>query len=545
MTRPLLPILFGFISGILVEYHWSLIERMDGRHFGNGAHLTLIGVYAVLLCIWYVLYRLNYSRLSTYWLLLIAIVIGMTRYAAHMHTPVHHISHFVENERVTIEGFLYKPPESGVSFFQNRFRENHYLYVETIWIEQGELRYRVCGKVLITLMGPRFPHSKKKPFSYGDTIRTRLRLHIPKDDKDSGDFDYREYLRRRGIYLVGYLDSDRYIINLPECQGNPILTWIYILRDRIVRFLDMYSPTQIQDTSEAIQVIKAMTLGTSRELSPEVKEKFRHSGMYHFLVISGIHIGILVWVFHQLLHILHIPLRYRSIVLTAILLLYAGLTGFHFPVLRATIMAVVLYFSITCNRIPDPLYSLAFSVSIILFIFPTALFEVSFQLTVAATTSILFLYRCLTHFTWWERFSCFPYLVRLPLMTLLMAAGAMIGISPLLIFYFQQLYPYSLISNLIALPAISLLLPFSLFSSLLSLFLPWNLVHPLLSVNVFLAKWFTFLTTLFPEFDVVLPQPTPLMLVFYYIIVYCGLNVYQKNSLLRETMRIIFTPHKH
>jgi hypothetical protein len=79
---------------------------------------------------------------------------------------------------------------------------------------------------------------------------------------------------------------------------------------------------------------------------------------------------------------------------------------------------------------------------------------------------------------------------------------------------------------LIALPVISLLLPFSLFSSLLSLFLPWNLVYPLLSVNVFLAKWLTFLTTLFPEFDVVLPQPTPLMLVIYYIMVYCGLNFY-------------------
>jgi competence protein ComEC len=248
--------------------------------------------------------------------------------------------------------------------------------------------------------------------------------------------------------------------------------------------------------------------------------------MYHFLVVSGVHIGILVWMLHQLLHILHIPLRYRSFFLAAILLLYAGLTGFHFPVLRATIMALILYFSITCNRIPDPLYGLAFSVGIILFIFPTALFEVSFQLTVAATTSILFLYRFLRHFPWWERCSHFPYLIRLPLMTLLMATGAMIGISPLLVFYFRQLYPYSLVSNLLALPVISLLLPFSLFSSTLSLFLPWNLISPLLSINVLLAKWFLFLTRLFPEFDIVLPQPTPLMLVIYYVSVYCGLNFY-------------------
>jgi hypothetical protein len=107
-----------------------------------------------------------------------------------------------------------------------------------------------------------------------------------------------------------------------------------------------------------------------------------------------------------------------------------------------------------------------------------------------------------------------------------MAAGAMIGISPLLVFYYQQLHPYSLVSNLVALPVISLLLPFSLFSSSLSLFLPWKLIYALLSINVFLAKWLLFLTRLFPEFDVVLPQPTPLMLVIYYVSVYCGLNFY-------------------
>lgn len=522
MTRPLLPVLFCFISGILVEYHWNLLQQVDGLHFQNGVHLPPIVLYFLLFCIWYVLYRLNYSHLSTCCLLLIAIVIGMTRYAAHTYMPVHHIARFVEDEWVTFEGVIYKPPEEGVT----KFGKRQDLYVKTRWLEQGSSRYQVCGKIRITLTSPSFPRTETKTFAYGDTIRARLHLHTPKNYDDSEEFNYREFLRRQGIYLIGELRYARYIIKLPYYQGNRLFTWIYTLRDRIIRVLDTYSLTHSQDSAEAIQVIKAMTLGMSRELSAEVKEQFRRSGMYHFLIISGVHIGIMVWVFHQILHLLHVPLRYRSFFLTAILLLYAGLTGFHFPVLRATIMAVVLYFSITCNRIPDPLYSLAFSVGIILVIFPTALFEVSFQLTVAATTSILFLYRFLKHFTWWERFFQFPDIIRLPLITLLMTTGAMLGISPLLVFYFQQFYPYSLVSNLVALPVISLLLPFSLFSSILSLFLPWNLMYPLLSINVFLAKWLLFLTNLFPEFDVTLPRPTPIMLGFYYVAVYCGLNFY-------------------
>jgi competence protein ComEC len=530
MTRPLHPVLWGLISGILLEYYLRIAEHLGGRRFESGVHLlTLFVLYFALLSIWYILYRFNYSRCATFFLLIVMVVTGITRYAATNHLPIHHISRFVKDERVTIEGFLDKPPETARNFSPNESGKKRYLYVETTWLEQGAFRHRVCGKVRITLSGSLFPHLETKTFTYGDTIRTRLRLSIPKNYDDAGDFNYQEFLRRQGIYLVGYLEHDRYIIKLPKQQGNPLLIGIYTLRDRMIRFLDNYPVRPDQNSSEAIQVIKAMTLGTSRELSSSVKEKFRYAGLYHLLVVSGIHIGILVWVFHQIFHLVHIPMRYRSAFLTIVLLLYAGITGFYFPVLRAVIMALALYFSITWDRISDPLYSLTFSVGLILFISPTALFEVSFQLTVAATASILLLIKFLKHFAYWERFSRFPYLIRLPMITFSMSVGAMIGISPLIVFYFQRLYPYSLLSNLLALPVVSLLLPLSLFSDVLSLLVSWNLIYPLLSVNVILAKCLVFLTGLFPEFDLVPPRPSLPMLIIYYMTVYCGLTFYRRK----------------
>lgn len=537
MKRPLLPVLFCFISGILVEHYWSLVKRIDEYFFQSGDHFVLAVFYGVLVCVWYGFYRFGYSRLSTFFLLFIAVTVGMTRYAITLHNPIHHISNFVKDERATIEGIVYKPTESVVGFFQNTFSKRRYLYVETTWLEQKGRRYRVCGKVRITLGDVSVPHSKPKTFSYGDIIRTRLQLAVPKNYDDNGSFNYQEFLRRQGIYLVGYLKQDRYIIKLPEQRGNLLLAWIYALRNQIICFFDTSSSTSgqslIGQISEEIQVIKAMTLGTSRELSPSVKEKFRRSGMYHFLVVSGIHIGILVLVAHQFLHVFHIPLRYRSIFLTIALLTYTGLTGFHFPVLRATIMALTLYLSITCNRIPDPLYSLVFSVAIILLLFPCALFEVSFQLTVAATTSILILYRFLMKFPWWERFSQVPYLIRLPAITGAMTAGAMIGISPLMLYYFQRLYPFSLVSNVIALPVVSLLLPLSLLSGVLSLLLPWSIVSPLLSLDVFLTKGLLFLARLFPETGI-LPRPPLFVVVIYYIVIFGGLSCYRGGGRKKE-----------
>jgi hypothetical protein len=117
------------------------------------------------------------------------------------------------------------------------------------------------------------------------------------------------------------------------------------------------------------------------------------------------------------------------------------------------------------------------------------------------------------------------------MMTLIATTGAMIGVSPLMIYYFGRLYPYSFVSNPLALPVVSLLLPSSLFLNFLSLvFRHWNLLSPILSVNVFLARCLIALTSVFPEFDAVIPRPSPITLVIYYVALYCLFNFYQRKS---------------
>lgn len=519
MTRPLIPILVGFIGGILLQY--TLRTSQSGALTYSLPGLILL--YSLLFSLAYLTYRRQYIRLTTLLLAILAIIIGMTRYAASNYVPIDHISHLVKNELVTIEGFLYQPLEY--------LGQKRYVYIHTTWVEKNSQRYRTTGKIRITLTQASRTLSRPKRLSYGDTIRARLHLSQP---ENFGDFDYREYLRRRGIYLLGNLYQERNLLRLPHRQGTPILRWIYGLQVHILQFLNTYAQQQqvtghdssSEHTQQAIQVIKAMTLGKSRGVDPAVREMFRNAGMYHFLVISGIHIAILTWGFHKVLNLFAIPLRYRSAFLSLALLIYAGVTGFHFPVLRAVIMASTFYFSITCNRISDPFYSLLFSVGLILFLLPNSLFEISFQMTVAATASILLFFRFFQRQHWLERINRFPWLLRLPIMTVLATTGAMIGVSPLTLYYFGQFYPISFISNPLALPFVSLLLPASLvvnFSSLL--FDSWNLLRPLLSVNVFLARCLLSLSAIFPVFEVKFPPPSLLVIIIYYASMYCLLNV--------------------
>lgn len=522
MRRPLIPVLLGYLSGILLESQGNLVARLNGFSSRNSWVFSFTLGYAVLLCLWGLLARFNAPRLATGCLVLLSVVIGITRYASHTSVPDHHIAQFVTDDVVTVEGMLYKPPESSGTVLYDSVEPNRYLYVSLTWLEQGAFRYRVCGNIRITLVGSPLLHSERKSFVYGDIIRTRLRLHIP---QNAGDFDYQAYLRRRGIYLIGTIKHDRYIIKLPGQQGNGnvLLSLIYRVRGHILRFFDHTASSHHH--TDAIQIIKAMTLGTSAELSPDVREEFRNAGMYHFLVVSGIHVGILVAVLHYIVQLLQVPLRYRNFFIFPGLLVFAGITGFQYPVLRAVIMASVLYFAITCSRVADSFYSLLFSISVIGFLSPTAIFEVSFQLTVAATASILLFYKRLAGVAWWERFSRTHRLMRVPLITMLISCSAMIGIAPLILFYFQRVSPYSILSNLVALPIIMLLLPVSLFIEGLSLMVPANMLAPLLTGAVMLAKLLLGFARRFPPFVINIPRPSPLFLAGYYIVLYCGLTI--------------------
>ena len=544
MKRPLLWLLSCLILGILLESRWGIAGQIAERR------LTLT-LYGLLLCCWYGFARGDSARLATLVLGLLAVLTGMSRYAATNQLPAHHISRFVTDELVTLEGYLAQPPEIRIYVAPNGFEKRRYLYVETTWLEQGARRRRVCGRVRLTL-GETPPPFTAKTFAYGDVLRTRLRLHLPQNSAAMGDFDYRAYLQRQGIYLVGYLRHDRYLIKLPEQQGNWLLSRIYALQTHILQFFDDYVPaserTVINPTFEAIQVIKAMTIGTGYELSPLTQAYFRQSGLYHLLVVSGVNVGILIWVTHQLLfRLLRIPRRRGNLLLPIVLFAYVGLTGFQFPVLRATLMALTVYFAITCSRLAEPLYSLAFAGALLLFLFPNALPDVSFQLTIAATGFILLLFGFVQQFAWWPR--VFPqgdappgderrtrrtwlrYPAQIVVLTLLMTTGAMIGVSPLLAFYFQRAYPYSFPSNLLAEPLVGLLLPLSLVSSVFSFVpeLPEIVAAPLLAVNVFLAKCLMAVAKLFSGNDLMIPRPSILMLTLYYL-VWSGLLSYRRKE---------------
>ncbi len=514
MARPLIPVVLALILGVWIE---SWRSAAFSSLFPSSA-LPVFAAYALLLIGASFAHLRRRDHAATACLLLLAFLTGMTRYAVVMRLPAHHLARLVDDEIVTIEGFLYQPPEM--------IGYNRRLYVETTIVEKDGQRYVATGRARITLTDESLPNTGRKRLTYGDMLRARLRLAPPQNRDD--EFDYREFMQRRGIYRVGSLRSDRNLLMLPQKSGNPVISHLYRFQSKMIAFLNAFpqktaqEPPPLDSPRYAIQVIQAMTIGTGYVLHPDIRATFRNSGMYHILVISGIHFAILAGVFHLLFNLFGIPWQARNVILTIVFFFYAGITGFQYPVMRSVCMALIFYASFTCNRLSDSLYSLWFTVGLFVIIDPNALFDVSLQLTVAATGGILLVFRWLNARAWFQRLKNAPKFFQAVAMSVLSSVAAMLGVTPLMMYYFQQANAFSLISTPLSLPLVTVMLPLSMlvcFGALLPKAV-WPFLKQLLWLDVWLSRLLIKFSDLFPAIDFSVERPYWIALPLYYTLFY-------------------------
>jgi hypothetical protein len=70
------------------------------------------------------------------------------------------------------------------------------------------------------------------------------------------------------------------------------------------------------------------------------------------------------------------------------------------------------------------------------------------------------------------------------------------------------------------------LLPFTLVMELLSLALPWNILYPIFSLNVWLGHKLIWVATLFPPLPLTFPRPHLSLVWIYYISLLGGMMLF-------------------
>jgi len=219
---------------------------------------------------------------------------------------------------------------------------------------------------------------------YGQRIEAAAKVRVPRNFQNPDSFDYAGYLAAQHIYWTGSVSGPGDIRILAGSCGAKPIAWLYDVRSWALARLAALYPDD-QHTSALLQ---ATLLGETAGVERRWTSDFRVTGTYHALVISGQHVSVLAV---SLLFLFRL-LRFRRLpalgVATLACWLYAFVSGFSSPVVRAaggfTLFLIASYF-FRRTRILNILA--AVGIAYLLFV-PDELFDPSFQLSFLSAAAI-------------------------------------------------------------------------------------------------------------------------------------------------------------
>lgn len=286
---------------------------------------------------------------------------------------------------------------------------------------------------------------------YGDCIILFADPEEVEKPPNPEQFDYKDYLYKKGISHQVYLKSDDWI-DLNENRSNPIYRFSYWMRDFLLGTMQKLGVHE-----EEYAVAAAILLGYDDSLPQELRQQYVAAGAMHILCVSGLHVGVIFMVFSYMLFFLDERKKNQRIIKQLILLIliwfYALLAGLAPSILRATIMLSFVIIGNIINRNGVVLNSLAASAFILLCVNPANLFDVGFQLSYAAVIGIVILQRPIMKLFYFK-YNIINKIWEITSVTL----AAQIATAPFTIYYFHQFPTYFWLSNLFMSPVSSVVI---------------------------------------------------------------------------------------
>ncbi|MEF8815733.1 MAG: DNA internalization-related competence protein ComEC/Rec2 [Salinibacter sp.] len=355
-------------------------------------------------------------------------------------------------DAVTVEGTVVDAPERTDE--ATRF----VLRVDTLAGNRG--RAAVDGRVRVTLMPSPWADATR-PFPrlrQGDLSRLRGSLQQPPGLRNPGGFDYGAYLSRRGICCTLYVDDPDHVTVLGSRRGA-IQNALVSVRAHIRRHIDQH----VRSVGGRA-VLRALLLGDRSHITDAQRDRFAKTGLMHLLAVSGLHVFLVGMVLYTLLRPLlmrfrlrwHVVEIVRAVLTIVVLGFYMLLTGGRPSVVRAVIMAALLIGGIVFQRSAPPLNTLGVAALVLLALRPSMLFDVGFQLSMAAVAGIVTLNPRFEEMVP-ERYrdsEAGNWLVSM----CTVSAAAILGTGPVLLYHFGWVSAAGLVLNVVGIPCTGLAL---------------------------------------------------------------------------------------
>lgn len=352
----------------------------------------------------------------------------------------------------------------------------------------------------------------KNTYFPGDTLEVKGSLEEVPFATNPGEFDYKEYLATREKDFLIY---PKEINKLDE--GFNFFRYGSIAAEYMKKTLEnKLSPA-------AFGWVNAVTFGDRSHLREIDEVNLNEAGGGHIAAVSGMHLSIIGMGFFSFFLKRGFHKRYASFITLAVIWFYISMVGARPSVLRAGIMLSIFLLAEGYGRKKlsfSTFDSLLFAFNFLLLVSPEYLFNIGFQLSFSATFFILLLYPFfngklkfeplnssnLNHsehnlnsktFVWKD----FNFILE----PVKVSCAALVGVFPLLIYYFG----YASGGSLLISPFIAIILPLlfvlTFMGTIFSLIIPFNILpldqglfFVLDYLSFYLAQLFQFTATISP-----------------------------------------------
>lgn len=217
----------------------------------------------------------------------------------------------------------------------------------------------------------------------GDRIEALVRARPARNFGDPGGFDYRGYLERQNINLEGSLRSGE-LLTVVATPRLRISDRLARTRGRLLQALDEMLPGQ----PDRVAVARAMLLGDRSFIEHDRAEAYQKSGVYHVLVLAGLHVAALAALLFWIARRLRFSMVWTALFTLAGLCAFAAVVEDRPPILRATLMAAAYLASRVWFRRVPLIHVVALAALAILMARPSELTDASFLLSFLAAGSI-------------------------------------------------------------------------------------------------------------------------------------------------------------
>ncbi len=454
-------------------------------------------VFVLLLICAYAFGLLKGRRVLVTAVMLLFFLLGALEFLYSYNVQLERFAVFDESN-VTIKGYIASDAE---------LKEGKVSYiVDAFSVRKG---YRgdfqnIKGKLLLTV--PLNEDSIIYP--YGSEITFEGILSRPQEIRNPGGFNYRRYLAQKGVgasvfsYPYAISTGDEKKVNLLMKAGS-------FIREKIIHVIENSLPSQ------QAGLLNGMLIGYREGLSDEVQEAFSNAGLTHIMAVSGANVAFLIMPLAFLLKKLRLKRKAVNVIIIAFLVLFVYITGFEPSVLRAVVMASILLLSAILYREPDIYAAIALSCVLLLAVSPFMLFNVGFQLSYAATLSLVMFCKNIKCMLKWH---FIPEWVKDVLACTL---SAQIGVLPITVLYFNKVSIISVIPNLLAVPMLEVITILGMLMAVLGQFslVISRLIGYLNSVLLSLVLHITRISSNIPFATIKAVTPSIAAITAYYIIV--------------------------